>query len=78
MYSDSVLKRATELCFLNDQDTAPPANVKIYSETDSLPSSASQLASLQASNLKPCFPWYVISVSLRPCLAALRWKMVGF
>src|SRR5947207_8597140 len=84
MYSDSVVERATELCFFDDQVTAPPANVNTNPETDSRPSSPPQFASLQAFNLMPRFPLYVIPSSIvpliyrSPCFAAFSCAFVGF
>src|SRR5262249_29107961 len=66
IYSDSVLERATELCFFDDHDTAPPANVNTNPETDSLPSSVPQFASLQHFKFNPNFPLYEIPSSIVP------------
>ena len=81
MYSDSVVERATELCFFDDHDTAPPAIVETNPDTDSRPSSPTQFASLQTFNLIPKFPLYVIPSPIvlliyrSPCFAA---SFVGF
>lgn len=56
MYSDSVLERATDCCFFDDHVTPPPAIANTNPETDFRPSSAPQLASLQASNFNPFLP----------------------
>ena len=60
MYSDSVEDNATEPCFFEEYDTAPPAMVKTNPDTDSHLSSPPQFASLQHSNFNPNLPSNVI------------------
>ena len=74
MYSNSVMERATEPCFFDDQDTASSVNVETNPDTDSHSSSPPQFASLQTFNLMPRFPLYMIPSSI----VSLRYRSLYF